>query len=238
MLSKFKDKFKGRRAFIVATGPSLRIEDLNYLKHEITLSCNKIFLAFKETEWRPTFYSIIDRLVAEELHETIAEIPSIKIFSSVGKSFYSEHRDIYWLNDLPSPIVDGKRQSQFSKDLNIGTYGGYSVVYTLMQIAYYIGISELYLIGLDFKFTKSKDTGMRTAANEVILKQATELNHFHSDYRPKNTCWTEPRLDIQYDAFICAKKAFEDNGRKILNASRQSALDVYQRIDFGKLFKM
>lgn len=236
MLSDFRDKYKGRRAFIVATGPSLRIEDLDYLKHEITLSCNKIFLAFHKTEWRPTFYSIIDRLVAEELQQQIVKISSIKFFNNVGRPFFSEHDDTYWLKDLPSPTIDGKRQSKFSKDIRIGIYGGYSVVYTLMQIAYYLGISELYLIGLDFKFVKSKDTGTRTDANEVILKQENEINHFHPDYRPKNSCWTEPRLDIQYDAFICAKRAFEDAGRKIFNASRKSALDVFQRIDFDQLF--
>ncbi|MGB7401730.1 MAG: 6-hydroxymethylpterin diphosphokinase MptE-like protein [Arcobacter sp.] len=235
-LVDFKDKYKGKRAFIVATGPSLKVEDLDFLEDEITLSCNKIFLAFNETEWRPTFYSIIDRLVSSELKEKINGIDSTKIFSSVCKKDIKDD-SIYWLNDLPSPVVDNKRISKFSTDINYGTYGGYSVVYTLMQIAYYIGITELYLIGLDFSFIKSKETGDKTSSNEIILKQDAEVNHFHKDYRPTGSKWTEPRLDIQYDAFNCAKEAFENDGRKIFNASRKTALDVFECISFDNLFK-
>lgn len=235
-LLNFKDKYKGKRAFIVATGPSLEIDDLNFLENEITLSCNKIFLAFNETKWRPTFYSIIDTLVSEELKEKVKEIDSIKIFSSVCKKNINDG-DIYWLKDLPSPIIEGKRISKFSKNINDGTYGGYTVIYTLMQIAYYIGITELYLIGLDFSFTKSKETGIKTAANEIILEQENERNHFHKDYRPTGSKWTEPRLDIQYDAFKCAKEVFKQDERKIFNASRKTALDVFECVNFDSLFK-
>ena len=236
MLSSFYNIHKGKRAFIVATGPSLKIEDLDILKNEITLSCNKIFLAFDQTSWRPTFYSIIDRIVADELKNDICKIDSYKILSSVCRKYISND-DIYWLKDLPSPIIDHKRISTFSKDISQGTYGGHTVVYTLMQIAYYIGITELYLIGLDFSFTKSKDTGLRTSANEIILEQDNENNHFHKDYRPNKSLWTEPRLDVQYDAFKCAKKAFEEDGRKIYNASRMTALDVFERVEFENIFK-
>jgi hypothetical protein len=235
-LFEFKDKYKGRRAFIVATGPSLKVEDLDYLKDEITLSCNKIFLAFNETKWRPTFYSIIDSLVAEELKQKVKDISSIKIFAGAARKSISDN-DIYWLKDLPSPIINEKRISKFSKDICEGVYGGYTVVYTLMQIAYYIGITELYLVGLDFSFIKSKETGEKTSANEVILKQNDEVNHFHKDYRPEGSKWTEPRLDIQYDAFKCAKEVFEQDGRKIFNASRKTALDIFECVEFDNLFK-
>jgi hypothetical protein len=236
MFDFLKDKYKGKRAFIVATGPSLRIKDLDFLENEITLSCNKVFLAFNETKWRPTIYSIIDRLVAEELANKVNDIEAIKIFSGVCKSYISGD-DISWLKDLPSPIVNNKRKSIFSEDINIGTYGGYSVVYTLMQIAYHLGITDLYLIGLDFSFKKSKETGNITEANEKILSQNDEVNHFHKDYRPNGSTWTEPRLDIQYDAFLCAKEAFEKDGRKIYNASRKTALDIFPLVDFKNLFK-
>lgn len=207
------------------------------LRDEITFSCNKIFLAFDQTAWRPDVYSIIDRLVAEELRDKVDDIDAIKIFSSVAKPFMDGKKDIRWLRDLPSPTQDGKRQSLFSKDISEGTYGGYSVVYTLMQIAYHMGIRELYLMGLDFDFKRSKATGERTAANEEILKQDDETNHFHPDYRQKDACWTEPRLDIMYDAFACAKEAFEADGRSIQNASRFSKLDLFPMIDLDSLFQ-
>ena len=57
-LKSLKDQHKGERCFIVATGPSLRIEDLNLLRNEFTFSMNSIFLLFDETDWRPTYYGI------------------------------------------------------------------------------------------------------------------------------------------------------------------------------------
>lgn len=236
MFDDLRNIYKEKKGFIVATGPSLQVSDLDYLKDEITFSCNKIFLAFNETRWRPTVYSIIDRLVAEELSSQVDEIDTLKIFSGVTKPFMEERKNIRWLRDLPSPITDGIRQSRFSTNISEGTYGGYSVVYTLMQIAYHMGITKLYLIGLDFNFVRSRETGMKTQADEAILVQQDEQNHFHPEYRQKNAQWTEPRMDIMYDAFACAKQAFETDGRMIYNASRFSALDLFPRIDFDTLF--
>ncbi|PLX70652.1 MAG: hypothetical protein C0602_03845 [Denitrovibrio sp.] len=236
-LKQFHNIHHGKRAFIAATGPSLRVEDLELLKDEITLSCNKVYLSFEKTLWRPDFYSVIDRLVAEGSAEKVAKVDSVKIFSSVIKPYIAEDNDIFWLNDLPSPTVDGKRESRFSCDISQGTYGGHTVVYTLMQIAYYIGIKELFLIGLDFNFENSKETGEKTSANEKILVQDKEVNHFHPDYRKPGEKWTVPRLDIMYDAFACARDAFEKDGRKIYNASRFTKLDVFPLVNLDDVLK-
>lgn len=226
-LKFFFNKHQGEKGFIVATGPSLKTADLDMIKGYTSFSCNKIYLAYGETDWRCNYYSVIDRIVAKYNSKEIKEIDAVKIFSSVIKEEFSEDDNIYWLRDLPSPVIDGKRQSMFSTDIFNGTYGGYTVVYTLMQVAYFMGIKELFLLGLDFSFDKSATTGRITSAGEEILVQNAEVNHFHKDYRKKGEEWTIPRLDIQYDAFRCAKETFEKDGRKIFNASRQTKLDVF-----------
>jgi hypothetical protein len=231
-LKIFKDKHKGEKAFLVATGPSLRITDLDLIKTYTSFSCNKIYLAYESTDWRCDYYSVIDRLVAQNNAEEISEkIDSIKILSGVVKEYLPDNNHTFWLRDLPSPVIDGVRQAHFSTDISHGTYGGYTVVYTLMQIAYYMGIKELFLLGLDFSFDKSAPSGKATSAGEEILVQNNEVNHFHPDYRKKGDEWTVPRLDIQYDAFKCAKQAFEKEGRKIFNASRFTKLDVFPRVN-------
>ena len=108
-------------AFIVATGPSLTINDLNKLKNEITFSCNKIYLAFNNTEWRPSYYSVIDRLVAKNNKDIIKDLKLKKIFSSVVKPYFKESNDVIWLNDLASPVLDNQRKFLFSKDAANGT---------------------------------------------------------------------------------------------------------------------
>ena len=83
-----KDIHKGGRGFIIGTGPSLQIEDLDLLKNEVTFACNKIYLAFNQTEWRPTYYSVLDILVAEHNANIIDQLGLCRIFHEDVKPFF------------------------------------------------------------------------------------------------------------------------------------------------------
>ena len=41
-LSSIKNKFKGQRGFVIGNGPSLRVEDLERIKNEVSIASNKI----------------------------------------------------------------------------------------------------------------------------------------------------------------------------------------------------
>ena len=234
-LAKLKNCHSGKRAFVIGSGPSLKIEDLDSLKNEITFACNKIYLAFSQTSWRPTYCSVIDRIVARNNSEEIKNMGAIKIFSRTVKSYFKDSRDIIWLRDLKTPLREGRSKYQFSTNLRKGTFGGYTVLYTLLQIAFYMGIREIYIIGLDFDFKVSKQTDQRTPAGEILLKNRDEQNHFHPEYRKPGELWTIPRLDIQYQAFQTAKHTFEKAGGKIFNASRRTKLDVFPHVHFDDI---
>jgi len=117
-----------------------------------------------------------------------------KIFSRTVKPAFRDSRDILWLRDIPTPNVKGKQRIQFSKNLLKGVYGGYTVIYIMLQIAFYMGIREIYLLGIDFNFRISPSTGEKTSAGEILLKNDGEVNHFHPDYRKQGELWTMPRL--------------------------------------------
>ena len=57
-IKESKDKYAGKRCFVVATGPSLQISDLDAIKDEYSFAMNSCILALNKTEWRPTFYGI------------------------------------------------------------------------------------------------------------------------------------------------------------------------------------
>lgn len=234
-LEDFKDRHKGERAFIVATGPSLKTEDLALLKDEITFSCNKITLAFDETGWQPTYYSIIDSMVYESFDYDWSKLKSTKFFPDDLRSKYASMRDAFFVRNR-TPVYDGEeRVFEFSRDISENIAGGFTVVYFLMQLAYYMGIEELYLIGLDFSFSFNKVSDETSAKGEAIIVNKDEVNHFHKDYRPEGQKWTMPRLDLQEKAFKVAKQAFEADGRRIYNASRTSALELFERVEFDQL---
>src|SRR5699024_7865108 len=71
---------KGERCFIIGNGPSLRAEDLDKLKNEITFACNRINLIFDQTDWRPTYYCITDLALfhSREIQEEASDFADIK----------------------------------------------------------------------------------------------------------------------------------------------------------------
>ncbi|UCE64127.1 MAG: DUF115 domain-containing protein [Nitrospirota bacterium] len=235
-VASLKDIHRGRRCFIVGNGPSLKIEDLDLLKKEITFACNKIYLAFSETEWRPTYYSVLDILVAENNATIIDELHLCKIYHEDVKPYFPGADDIIWLKALHEPKVDGEYIGGFSDNALRGVYAGWTVLYPQIQLAFFMGIREIYLIGVDFKFDVPTGTGKKCLHGN-ILEYKGEKNHFHPEYRKPGETWTMPLLELQRKAFSAAKRAVEAKGGCIYNASRETALDVFPRADFDSLMK-
>jgi len=234
-LAALKDRHKSQRAFVIGMGPSLRTSDLDRLKGEVTFGCNKVYLAFDETDWRPTYYSIVDILVAENNRDTISKLDLCKIFGRDVRPYFRDTGGIIYVRGRRSPIRQGVPQTEFSKNLLLGAYGGATVIYMQLQLAFHMGIREIYLMGIDFKYTTPEPTGELTKLGEVVLKHEGEMNYFHPDYRQPGEKWSFPMLDDMYEAFSCAKGAFEGEGGFIGNASRQTALDVFPLVDFERL---
>lgn len=235
-LSGLRNKHAGKRCFIIGNGPSLKIEDLDRLKNEITFACNKIYLAFDQTEWRPTYYSILDVLVAENNRSDVNELKLCKIFCEAVRSYFKDADDIIWLKSLKMPILNGDYKGKFSTNAHEGVYGGWTVIYPQIQLAFFMGIREIYLIGVDFSFEVPTSTG-RTCRSGEILEHQGETNHFHLEYRKPGETWTRPLLDLQYKAFLAANRTFEKYGGSIFNASRKTALDVFPHVDFDDVIK-
>lgn len=66
-LSKYKNRHKGQRCFIVANGPSLTSKDLDLLheRGEVAFGMNRIYKMFEQTNWRPIYYVCEDELIAK-----------------------------------------------------------------------------------------------------------------------------------------------------------------------------
>jgi len=227
-LASFKNIHQGKRAFVIGNGPSLKIEDLNILKDEITFAANKIFLAFNETSWRPTYYSIEDSYDMDEYYEKARDLDcSIKFFPV--KHLLSHP---YISNAIYYPLIPNiSKKYECSNNALKGIYPGCSVTYSMLQLALYMGITEIYLIGIDFSYivpTKYQDS--------LVIHHDNEENHFHKDYRKKGDKWLEPNEDCQLEALKSAKKFVDLNDIKIYNASRKTKLELFNKVNFNTLF--
>ncbi|MDL2316429.1 glycosyltransferase [Desulfovibrio sp. OttesenSCG-928-A18] len=225
-INTIRNAHAGRRAFIIGNGPSLRISDLDLLQNEITFAANKIFLAFSQTKWRPTYYSVEDTLVADSCHDQIVYLDGFtKIFPSHMLSFIPRTENHFFVPWRP-PYNSSLPERSFSRDLINGICWGSTITYTLIQLAVHMGIKNIYILGLDHKYIEpAKKTG-----NTLIC--TGERNHFHPDYRLTGEPWHLPLLERLECSYRYAKKFCDSIGVNIYNASRDTALNVFPKVDF------
>lgn len=217
-LERFKNIHKGKRCFIVATGPSLRISDLDtlYNNKDICISVNGIFKAFDQTKWRPNYFVVSDPLVSEWKNEILGMDVQAKFAADIVTCFNDKHyENIYKWHLIRKVNDDGL--PDFSDDFAWGGCFGKTVVYDgAMQLAVYMGFKEIYLLGTDC--TVSPDG----TVSHFVAKYAEVPSRFYQD-----------EFMLAYQA---AKQYTDSHGIKIYNATRGGALEIFPRVDFDSLF--
>lgn len=226
-LAAFRDRHTGRRCFVIGNGPSLKIKDLDRLKNEITFASNKIYLAFDQTSWRPTYYSAVDKLIISPAYKKINALNQTATFFPYffrkydvrfedSTYFYFVHEAFY--PDLP----------RFSLNPIDKVFSGYTVTYVLLQLALYMGIREIYLIGVDFCYNIDQQN---YEDNDQIMVSDGTGSHFHSGYLKSGDRLFQPNLHLHEKAYLAAGRATEKAGGSIFNATRGGRLTVFPRVD-------
>jgi hypothetical protein len=236
-LSKFKNKYKGERCFIIGNGPSLNKVDLELLQNEYTFGVNSIFLKSKDIDFKPTFY------VVEDSHVMIDNVDEINSYDVSFKFFPKNYRTYIKKadNTIFFNMNEGFYRSEspnfcvprFSTDLEKVVYCGQSVTMINLQLAYYMGFSEVYLVGMDFSYVIPESAEI---TEDGILSTEDDPNHFHPDYFGKGKKWHDPHLDRVLNSYKMNKLVYEADGRSIYNATVGGELELFPRVDFYALF--
>lgn len=227
-LKSLKNKHLGRRCFIIGNGPSLRTEDLDELKDEITFAFNRIYYIFDKTTWRPTYYCSEDEKV---ILSSIKEINELKIKNKFFPVNVPWDYNIHFKNSINYifEIGDSNVEPKFSEDIVKRIYWGNTVAYTAIQMAVYMGIKEIYLLGVDHNFSK-----MINDDGELVIDESAK-DYFSERYNTDKENLYIPNIGISTRAFLAAKKYAEKNNIKIYNATRGGKLEVFERICFDKV---
>lgn len=227
-IKKFKNKYKGKRCFIIGNGPSLRVSDLEMLKQnkELCFGTHRIYEIFDQTDWRPTFYCAQDQKLIINSHDDINNIKNnnkfigvvdTKIRKLINKGLFVNLKEESFYPNLP----------KFSNDIvKNGVYEGYTVTYMCLQIAVYMGFKEVYLLGMDHRYS-------------VTINERGEIenyngiqDHFSSNDKIENI----PEIFRSTLAYEAAKKYADTHGIKIYNLTRGGNLEVFARKNFDELF--
>ena len=215
-LKALRGKYAGKRCFITCTGPSLTIDDLEKLENEYVFGMNSICMIHNKTNWKPDFYGIQDIAVYDKLKDTILNTDNGVVFAPYD---YRELRNtpedwIYFHISGAYHLYDRKYKdkfwSNFSEDCYVTVYDGFSITYSLIQIAIYLGFDEIYLIGADCNYTGTKQ-------------------HFieHGKFvKGHNSVTATDRNIVSY---LKAKEYADAHKIKIVNVTRGGILEVFQR---------
>jgi hypothetical protein len=223
-IEKFKNIHKGKRCFLIANGLSLKNIDFSSLKNEYSIGLNRIYIMEKENGFLPTYLCCID--IHAQLLQFFDDYNNLKLpcfFNWRLHNKFSKKENQYFVKDRLKP--------SFSIDIAKQGYGtGGSVTYMAMQLAYYMGFNELYLIGKDHSYNTTEKTGTS------IESTGKEDNHFIKGYYKPGMKWFAPDLETEEYAYKLARTAFEKGGRIIKDATIGGKLEVFEKIDFYSLF--
>lgn len=230
VLKQFKNKHHNKRCFIIASGPSLTLDDVNLLKREVCFGMNSIYKLFDKTDWRPNYYGVVDVNVFGRIKEELSEV-------ELNCAFYPD-KYIDWnkKNGFPVPLKQGIGYNAFvrkivpkrfwttsiSSDISKIIYEGSSVVHFLMQIVFYMGFKEVYLLGTDCNFF-----GDVKHSNLLSYKGANNLANSPEDIY--NGLMDDYQLALEYA---------NQNGIKIFNASRGGMLEIFPRVQLEQVLKL
>ncbi len=235
-LEQLRNLHLGRRCFVIGNGPSLNKMDLRLLSNEITIGSNALFLNEPKMGFLPSYYTVQDSLVAEDRSKELDCLrDTLKVFPVDLLYALARTENTMNLAYIPSP----KDGVGFSKNLIDGVHSGFTVTYLNLQLAFFLGCREVYLIGMDhsYRYNDSFDRKKgRLNGKDELISQSEDPNHFHPDYFGKGYRWHDPNLEGMEQAYRVARRVFEEDQRVIKNATIGGHLEVFDRTNFDSLF--
>lgn len=238
-IAGLKDKFKGERCFVLGNGPSLNQTGLNKLKNEYSFAVNSIYYKTDEMGYKPNFFVVEDRHVIRDNVERISNYKcDYRFFPREYQKFVpkGDPNTYYFTMNRGFYVETSKHYEvpRFSFDCSKRIYCGQSVTMLCLQLAFFLGFTKVFLIGMDFDY--KVPSSVISDGKGLLESTEDDVNHFHPDYFGKGKKWHDPKLHNVLKSYINCKKEYEAHGRKIYNATAGGKLEVFERVDFKDLF--
>ena len=232
-LRKLKNCHLGEKCFVIGNGPSLRATDLQAL-YERRIPCfatNRIYKIFDQTDWRPTYFMSEDVNVLRGVQNEVSALKAEKKFIPINLKWFEgidiAGADYFWMD----------YESERPETFNLSTDAAHAircrstVTTSCIQLAAYMGFSEIYLLGVDHNFAKMVDK------NGNVIEDKSVQSHFIKDYNSdiKDLGFN---VDDATEAYIDIEKLSRKLGSfRVYNATRGGKLEVFERRSFDEIIK-
>lgn len=237
-----KNKYKGKRVFLIANGPSLNITPLYLLKDEYTIVFNRFNLMLERLNYHPTFYMLADGLVGKDIKDDIVyfiEHSEKTFIPDISKGERVNFRKMLPQNEKVMYMFE--EPVYFSKMLPF-VQSGNSVIFNAFQVLRYLGFSEIIVVGNDMNHVLHDTVKVMNEENfkgsikqDVKSQYDDDPNHFDPRYFGKGRVYHQPnKYEIQkiFDNLDVVAKEYKKSGTKVTNAGYNSRVECFPKQDF------
>ena len=226
-LEDLADVHQGKRCFVIGNGPSLKETDVSKLEGEYTFGMNRVYLAFDEWGFNPSYLVSVNDLVIEQCAEDFRELTLPKFFSWRARHFlYPEGTP----DDNTHFLFTTHTGPTFAQDARGRMWEGATVTYVCLQLAFHMGFEKVILIGVDHSFSTDGEP------NTTVISRGADSNHFSEEYFGEGFRWQLPDLETSEISYKIARDVYKDAGREIVDATIGGKLEVFPKVEYASLF--
>lgn len=254
----FHNIHQGERCFILATGPSISGQDLMPLSKETCISVSDFYLHPSAHEILPK-YNVIAPNHAPFKFESLAKlVDDINLIYNGRNHLFSGNTNYQYsfskyITDNPEKLENNLTLINYQSapsldeynfkddslwDITKTPFAPRTVVYSAIQVAAYMGFSEIYLLGCDHDYlmryfnktfdsthfyNEEKSSCKEEEVNSEKFLDAFTLENWFQEYYFR---WKQYRLMNEY---------LKNRGQIIYNATDGGMLDVFPRVKLHEI---
>jgi hypothetical protein len=245
-----RNKHKGERCFILATGPSIREQDLSVLNGELCIAVSHFFL-HKDIKlispryhvlapYHPPFnfndlevvFSGFNEKYTEEVNYIFGYRPyDFSIYNFINNFPNYSPKKYFYVNYTNSqPLNEENYMLSSSWDISRNPFQVRTVIYTAIQLAAYMGCKKIFLVGCDHDYLL--DT--KRVVNHHFYKEEEGV----SDVKHLSSFTTERWFEEYYfrwKQYRLMQEYLRSKDCEIYNATHGGMLDVFPRITLSEV---
>ncbi len=230
-LRKFKDIHKGEKCILLCNGPSLNQVDFSRIDKSrfVLFGLNKIYLGFERLGIQPRYIAAVNRKVVQQSKDQFNELPITKFISMYAAGYWiRESPYTYLLNTTSLP----KFPRRFSEDICEYIHEGRTVTHVALQIIYYMGFSEVYIVGMDHRFSQH----VVGKENQASVLHGEDKDHFDPAYFGHGQTWDLPDLVNSEISYRAALDVYRAHDRNIFDCTIDGACTIFPRLDIESIY--
>lgn len=238
-----KDRHRGERCFIVATGPSLKKMDLTGLENEAIFGVNQGIYFLRERNLTPRYYAIIDELFQKPDYESFFQelVPALQdddvtLVTSLELQDTLKKRgltcEMHGVRQMLISTYWDNSGMPVSVDMTKPMPGFLSVVHFAIASALYMGFKDIYLLGCDMNYFLEPDANYERCykTDAEPFGQQTVTSLFDMD-QVELMDWVAK----EFRAFRHLGEIATSRGQRISYCGKDGTLNVYPRLDLKQV---